>query len=471
MEIANTINQFYSKFPSPIKIYGQRFFNRIPNAFIYGGSYRQLRASLENSQHCSKDEIRAKQFSELKRIISEYYAKSRFYSRFYAKHGFSPEHLKDWSDIEKIPLIDKSIVRTQTRNLSIPLPFREIVFLSHTGGTSSPMFFPETMKARIFERAFVDRFYSWHGLDEEEPKVTLKGIGMMPGQSWFYSPFLKSTVLPFLEISIEQLKKYAPVIQRIKPKAFVFSYPSLVYSYARAIKKGFVPKPASIKMIFCSSEVMLPYQKEEIEEVFGVVPISYYGQNEKVSLIQECPYHESHVIPEYGITEILDQENKHVTEEGQIGEIVGTGFLNRAFLLIRYKTEDFAIKGPDRACPCGLPYDRVINIEGRSGDFLRTDNGIFLSPAMLEFTVDHMSHITDIQLVQTSIHQVNILLCPDVDFEEKDAEELVMELRKRTKDRIKFELKIVDSIARPLNAKKRLIISELDQSASDFFET
>ncbi len=470
MRISNFINSAYSKLPDAAKFLGQRLFDRVPNLLIYGGSFGKMRAFLADSQNLSRDELREWQFSRLKKMVAECFEKSGFYRRFYSERGFSPADLKEWSDIEKIPLIDKAMIWTRVRQLAVRLPFQDLVFWSHTGGTSSLLHFPETMKARILERAFTDRMFRWHGLDEKEPKVTFKGGDTRSGRPWYYSPFLKSTVLPFLEISIQQLKDYSKVIQRIKPKAIAFSYPSLVYAYARAVNQGLVSGPDSLKVIFCSSESMLPYQKEEIEKAFGIVPLNYYGQNEKVALIQQCPRHESHIIPEYGITEILDQKNRPVTEERQIGEIVGTGFLNRAFPLVRYRTGDFAIMGSSQPCPCGLPYDRISSIEGRGGDFLRTRDGMFFSPAMLEFSVDHLHHVRDFQLIQTSLDQATILLCPDTNYEAKDGEELLKELRTRTKDRIAYKLTVVESIPRPANAKKRMIISELDQASYDFIE-
>jgi len=461
MKLVDIINKINSRMPDTVKILNGRLFTKIPNSLIYGKVYRNARKFLEETQHYTKEQIEEMQFLKLKKIVSECYNRSPFYRRFYKEHGFSPGMLKDLSDINKIPPIDKSIVRKEIKNIAIPLSFKYFVSMSRTGGTcTSPMVFPEILEAKIWERAFIDRFYSWHNLKDTDPKISFKGGHAGPKVAWYYSPFLKSTVFTFWDIFEERIKTYSEIIQKIKPKAIVASYPSLVYAFARAINKGLIPKLESIKIIFCSSETLFPYQIKEIEAAFGIKPIDYYGQNERVSLIQQCVNRQYHIIPEYGITEILDENNRPITNG--VGEIVGTGFLNRAFPLIRYKTGDFAVINLNKTCSCGLSYTCIEKIEGRSGDFLKTDNGMAFSPTVIESTVDNFKHFKDIQFIQNSINQVDILLCPDNGYDMTDGENLVRDLTYRTKNRIKFRLKIVEKIPRPKNSKKRLIISKIE---------
>ena len=464
MKTVDSINKFSSKIPDTAKIFSARLFDKIPNSLIYGKMYRKTRKFLDESQYYDRDQINEIQFSKLKEIVSECYRKCPFYGCFYKEHGFSPEMLKDITDINKIPLIDKSIVKNEIKNISIPLPFKYFVSMSRTGGTStSPMIFPETIEAKVLERAFNDRLYYWHGLKDTDPKISFKGGHAGPKVSWYYSPFLKSIILTFWDISAERIKAYSKVIEKIQPKAIVASYPSLVYTFAKTINEKLIPKPKPIRMIFCSSETLFPYQISEVEKAFGIIPIDYYGQNERVSLIQQCMNHEYHIIPEYGITEILDENNKQLTKEGDVGEIVGTGFLNRAFPLIRYKTGDFAVVGSNNTCSCGLPYKRIKRIEGRSGDFLRTDDGMSFSATVMESTIDNFKSLKDVQLIQNTIDQVDILLCPDNGYTVSDGENLTRNLTYRTAKRIRFRLKIVDEIPRPKNSKKRFIISKLEE--------
>jgi phenylacetate-CoA ligase len=461
MKLVDSINKFSSKIPDTAKIFSARLFDKIPNSLIYGKMYRKTRKFLDESQYYDRDQINEMQFLKLKEIVSECYRKSSFYGCFYKEHGFSPEMLKDISDINKIPLIDKSIVRNEIKNISISLPFKYFVSTSHTGGTSSsPMFFPETIESKFLERAFNDRLYCWHGLKVTDSKISLKGAPASHNGSWFYNFFLKSTIFPLWDISEVGITRYSKVIQKIKPEAIVFSYPSLVYAYAKAINSGLIPEPISIKKIFCSSETLFSYQIKEIQKAFGITPVDYYGQNERVSLIQQCINHEFHIIPEYGITEILDENNKQLTKEGEVGEIVGTGFLNRAFPLIRYRTGDLAVVGSNNTCSCRLPYKRIKRIEGRSGDFILTPSGKLVSPTVIEFAIRYIKNFKDVEIVQTDIDTLEIWVVPDTLYDKKEGGRFAEGVKAMIGEEISVRITLVDEIERPLSQKRRFIKSE-----------
>ncbi len=437
--------------------------NKIPNRLIYGNTYKKKYIELIQSQYFNEKKIRYIQFAKLKSLVTYCYNNNKFYSAFYRQHGFSPDSLKDLSDLIKIPSTNKLIVKENIQDIAVPLSLKYFVTITHTGGTSStPMHFPETLESKIFERVFYSRFFTWHELNEAEIKISFKGGDANTNKDFRYNPFLKSFVFIFSDISDERFIRISRILQKIQPKAIVSSYPSLVYAYARMINKGKIPKLNSIEKIFCSSEMMHSYQIKEIKTAFSITPVDSYGHNERVSLIQQCPKHQYHIIPEYGITEILDEKNLPVLREGEIGEITSTGFLNRAFPLIRYKTDDFAVLGQKHLCECGLPFKRIKKIHGRCGDFLKTDNGKLYSAPIIEFTIDNFHNVKDIQLVQNRINNVTILLCPDNNFSSSDGKKIITDLTNRTHQRIKYNLKIVNEIVRPKNLKKRLIVSSIE---------
>ncbi len=456
----------YSKFGmvEALKLLSSIVGNEMPNSLIYGRFYRNKYKYLIKSQNFSKEKIKDIQFEKLKIIVTTCFNRNLFYHRYYKEHGFTPECLKTISDINKIPTINKSIVKQNIELISSTSSKMYFVSGSHTGGTSStPMYFPETIVSKVFERAFYTRFLDWHGICETDKKITFKGGYSDTSFNWLYNPLLKSIIFRLRDISEEPFKKISKIVQKIKPKAIVYSYPSLVYAYALMINQGILPKPASLENIICSSETIHSYQIKEIESAFNTTPIDSYGQNERVSLVQQCPQKEYHIIPEYGITEILDENNNHVVKEGKTGEITGTGFLNSAFPLIRYKTDDFAVLGSKQNCSCGLPFQRLKKIIGRCGDFLKTEDGTWFSAPIIEFTIDNFKNFKDIQLVQKNIKQVTVLLNPDDNYTSGDGKKVISDLTKRTHNRIEFTLKIVDHINKPKNFKKRLIVSEIDQ--------
>lgn len=457
MKRIDFLNRMGGSLPDAVKLRASRIFDVFPNRLLYGKQYRSLLSFLIANQEKDPEQIRNTQFLTLKEILNECFDKSPFYRRHFTENGILPYDINEISDLQKIPPIDKFIVRRNINEIS----FAEgrLVSDSHTGGTtSSSLQFPETIQARIAERAFQDRFRLWHGLPDHLPKIMFKGYGT--SRRWFYNPFHKATVFPFWKISEDLIIYYAKIIQRIKP-AVLIGYPSLIFAFAQAVNRGLIPRVDTISTIICSSETLLTHQVKEMQNAFHTIPIDQYGQNEKVCMIVQCPYRSYHIIPEYGITEILDESNRVLTEEGQIGEIVGTGFVNRAFPLIRYKTGDLAVIGPSRPCSCGLKFKRISKIVGRSGDLLVTNNGISFSTPVIEFAVEASSNIKDVQLVQKSIDKVDVFVVPDYGYEMTDGYNFIKTLVEKTSNKIQFNLIMVDKIPRTGNLKKRLIISSV----------
>jgi phenylacetate-CoA ligase len=77
-----------------------------------------------------------------------------------------------------------------------------------------------------------------------------------------------------------------------------------------------------------------------------------YGMSERVADATECEQHCGyHVSMEYGIFELLDQQNRPVTEPGKSGVVVGTGFHNNVMPLIRYQMFECGTYA-DEKCAC-----------------------------------------------------------------------------------------------------------------------
>jgi phenylacetate-CoA ligase len=71
-----------------------------------------------------------------------------------------------------------------------------------------------------------------------------------------------------------------------------------------------------------------------------------------------------HVWPTYGFFELLDNEGHAVTEPGQRGEIVGTGFTNTVVPFIRYRTGDYATYVGQICEACGRHHVCIDDIRG-----------------------------------------------------------------------------------------------------------
>ena len=83
--------------------------------------------------------------------------------------------------------------------------------------------------------------------------------------------------------------------------------------------------------------------------------------SERVALGGECEKNSTyHLMPDYGLVELIKEDGSQCREEGEEGEIVGTSFFNFSMPLIRYKTAisckscrvlvEWKKLGPARSC-------------------------------------------------------------------------------------------------------------------------
>ena len=89
------------------------------------------------------------------------------------------------------------------------------------------------------------------------------------------------------------------------------------------------------------SENVYGYQLEKFREVFGCPILSHYGHSERVLMAASMPDDDRYFFwPQYGHFELLDADNRPVTQPGKLGFIVGTSFDNEVMPFVRYRTGD-----------------------------------------------------------------------------------------------------------------------------------
>jgi phenylacetate-CoA ligase len=202
--------------------------------------------------------------------------------------------------------------------------------------------------------------------------------------------------------------------------------------------------------------VLLPTQRQAIENSFGVKVFDWYGHFERTIFIGTCKEGNYHIFPDYGITELLPAG---VNDGGEaVFELVGTGFINSVMPLIRYRTGDLVTLCPETPCACGSSFPCIKDIKGRTNDFVVTDTGRKIG--MLEFAFDN-EFVRTGQIIQESLQKLTVLVVPEKGHS-AEAEFLVMkDLRERVGSSMEIDLQFVESIPRELSGKNRMVVSRL----------
>ncbi len=279
------------------------------------------------------------------------------YRELYAQSGVLNLKVEIFSDIKKVPVIDKDWTRAH---------FGEFcgAYKLNTGGSSGePTVFWADKDCWAREWAHMHTIWEMLGYSYRDLKLAIRGknLGKRP---FSYNPvhneYIINTYLNVMD--------YAPKLARLFEKRNVkwfHGYPSSIYQFILECEEAFGKDGTRrlfrmVKGLLLSSEFPLPYMKEKFNE-YGLRWISWYGHTEMCVLAydRECA-NRYRPFATYGLAEVVD------------GHLIGTSFHNFDMPLIRYDTGDLV--EATRVSEAGLVEEFAIK-EGRSGDFIEDKHG------------------------------------------------------------------------------------------------
>ena len=353
------------------------------------------------------EKLQALQVKKFKRIVNWAYENSPFYRRLYQDAGLEPGDIKSFEDIQKVPKIEKDMMRdVQQREpfpygdmLSVPLN-RVTAFRQTSGTTGTPVYQADTWQDwewwseswcyilyaqgyRDTDRVFIPFGYNifvafWAGHYGAE-KI---GCEVIPGG--------------VLDTQARILK-----MQELRCNAFMAT-PTYVLGMAdTAINKlGIDPaRDLSIQKITCAGEpgASIPTTKKRMEEAWGAKVYDHIGATEIGAWCYECTEQPGglHVNEGLYLVEIEDIDTGEIiTEPGKQGKMVITALDRIAKPCIRFDSKD-VILWADHQCDCGRTF-RLIDggVVGRADDITKV-KGVLLAPTAIEEVVRSLPELAD----------------------------------------------------------------------------
>jgi phenylacetate-CoA ligase len=270
-------------------------------------------------------------------------------------------------------------------------------------------------------------------------------------------------ISPF-QLNEEHFESIYKQILDFKP-AFVHGLPSGVSILADYFLKSNKKVP-NIKAILCGSENITDKQRKLIEKAFSARLFTWYGQTEKVVLGGECEHDSGyHIFPEYGYTELIDENNIAIDSPGVIGEIVGTSFVNMAQPLIRYRTGDMGIYKGSKCNLCKRNYLIIEKVVGRRNFDVLIDKACNIIPFIaLDLQKKIFNKVYQWQFIQSTPGIVKVDILANEKITDADLLKLAHELDEQTDERIHFKLSVVNELRKTVSGKTKTIINELTEA-------
>ena len=333
---------------------------------------------------------------------------------------------------------------------------------SGTTGTALRLFY--TPEALAEEYATVWRMRRASGAKLGDPFLSFGGQTIVPvNQSgppfWRTNWWNRQTLFSLYHMTNENLPAYVEAMHRA-PARYVQGYPSSLHLVAKMMLELDKTFPRGrLVAVFTSSESLLAFQREEIEEAFAAPVLDRYGTSELAVSMSQCSAGRMHIDMEFGLVEVEVVEE---SEDWVRGPLLVTGFANDACPMLRYRIGDVGTRMKS-ACPCGRPGDSFHDIDGRIEDYVITPSGAQIG--RLDHVFKDRHEVFEAQILQESLNELSVLIVPRSQWTQAAEQKLLREFRTRLGSEMQIVVRVVSEIPRESNGKFRAVVSTLSSSA------
>ena len=359
---------------------------------------------VERMYNMSHDELQGRNERVFLKIFRKAYTKSSFYHKLYTEAGIKLEDIKCLGDISKLPVVTKDMILHQSDALLTTSKWK--LLKNRTSGTTgTPLTVFEDWKSIWKEQAYFYCYRKRCGYIYGQPLVSLRG-NLGKKDTMMYVHISNTLYLSSYNINEQTVGAYYKGIEKRSPQA-IEGYPSSLYNLALLLKdKGLY---CNIPVCFTSSENLLDFQRQLIEERFQTKIFDHYGTTERTIRISESIKHDGYFEdPGYSINEYLKDR------------VVSTSLINSVFPLIRYQSSDVVIL-KENTKDERVSIDRI---QGRSGNCIKGKDGSIYNNAALTFILTYSHNIRYAQFIQKKNGKVLLNIVPEAVFSSQNLDEL-----------------------------------------------
>lgn len=402
------------------------------------------------------------QVSALKETIKFAYENIPYYKREWDKIGFSPIDFKTIHDLQKIPFIDKDIVKNNFDDFLNPnLPSNQSFFVTTGGSSGFQMKYFQSSNIWWKEVSYLMNCMGKLGFNQKIMKASLRG-GEFPninkGEYWKGNPFYNEIHFSPFHLSKDTIKVYVGKFNKSKIK-FIHAYPSAIIRFMNLMRDQNLELKHKLKGVFLISENYTVEQLLELKTYFKCSIGSLYGHSERLIFAPTLKddLGKMKIDRSYGYSELIDGNSKVINENNIEGELVGTSFDNFSMPLIRYKTGDLT--------SFSNVNESIINtIKGRwDQEFLIGRNGENVTLTALNFHSDILENVNSYQFYQISNGLVEIFITVNSTYSKQDEIGILDSLNKKVEGVVEFGIKIVESPILTMRGKFLRLIKKLPE--------
>jgi len=289
---------------------------------------------LREAERWTPEQIKDFQQEKLRELIVYTSNEVPFYRDWFRDHNLDPQT----ASLEQLPIVSKSIMRQEgiERFIAEHFPIKKRIPSRSSGSTGEPFSFYVSKEAYSVNTAAKLRtwYQAGYRLGDRYMKIA---NGARHGKFKKLQDKVNNCLyVPFYSMSDEVLKSILDKIEHSRP-TIIRSYPIPLYLLAQ-YRNTHPEYNFSPSHIMTTGSTLPVAYRAEIEKAFGCDIIDSYSCEGTADCYETTAHDGYHITQYYGIIEVLDNENKPITNG--IGRVVSTDFWNLAHPFIRYGTQD-----------------------------------------------------------------------------------------------------------------------------------
>lgn len=441
--------------------------------FAHPVAILKLRATFEQTQWFTKEEQALYQERLLRRITEHAYRRVPYYQGLFDSLRLKPDDIRRLSDLEKIPLLTRAILRAEFKRLEATnsRAFRPQVLC--TSGTSGQRIrFLADRPSNVLEFVYYWRHWNWAGYRLGDAFAEFSTVFFSKNEAKsrlpiYHQKLTNRLLLNSSAMSDAKVRDYVTAIRQYGP-LFLKGSPSTLSYFSQSLRRqGF--SDISFKAVFSTGEILVPRFRKLVEETLGCKVYDSYGHSERTVAISECPRGGLHINPDYGVCELVrrDDLRAEFADAGCDGsaypaKLVGTSLYNFSMPLLRYDVGDIVLIEPGKKCACGREFPLVSAIAGRQSEVIMTPEGEAITAAFLVF--EDVPNILAGQILQESLAELRVKIVPDARFSSAAEAQVTSRLRKLVGTAMKITTELCESVdeLRGESGKLRPVMSKLN---------
>ncbi len=390
--------------------------------------YSYLISELEIDPFESREFLSKKTKKKIFRMLCHAFEQTQIYKKKFCSNNVTPDSFLQLSDLEKFPIIEKKeFIEADEADYIAKCYWDKKIYKTKTCGTT----LGKSIDIYFDEQAII--------------KDTLQGVQQLSLQSKYKNLVLPSDITLHYyvhswwthTINDEWNSKFissdtppklaAKKIKKIQPNVLA-GYPSGI----RQLMQELQPNELDLKLIITNSEFSTRAERDFISAHFGCPVLDEYSSEELTRIAIEMPDGHYYVNQDSVYLEVVDPNTKQLVEDGEWGEAVVTGLLNKAMPCIRYATGDWVKKAPlsDDQNEFGLNWIKLPGFGGRIADSLVRADGTRIPQNIILEKIDakifnNTPSILDFRIYQWGQEYIQIFIQQSTDSPTSENREFV----------------------------------------------